>query len=90
MNNQWQPIETAPRNKTILVMFDRYNYNFMPYYPFITVSDYEEGKGWFHHTLNDEDVLMTGKNTPTHWMPLPDAPAEAKYYTEGFCFLRLP
>jgi hypothetical protein len=69
---KWQPIETAPKDGTIVLLYCPVNdgslidhfsagqfESFAPYQK-------EMGKeGSWHHYLEAE---------PTHWMPLPDAP----------------
>jgi len=57
--NEWQPIETAPENARILIIFK--------------CGHIEDGvmhdKGY---SLFDGENLMSGY--PTHWMPLPEPP----------------
>lgn len=73
MNNQWQPIETAPKDGTWIIL---------GYYP-----DYMEGEqqgnhsqiAWWNDTRqlwcnNDKFLNATGIFSPTHWMPLPEGP----------------
>lgn len=70
----WQPIETAPREKRVLVWTDTDNPEDRGYVREICEGRHvqcaqvgilcEEG---------DWDLGLIGQ--PTHWMPLPDAPA---------------
>lgn len=56
---EWQPIETAPKDRTILLagkwMFGEWE---------ITADRY----------LATRFPFVGGSNGPTHWMPLPDPP----------------
>ncbi len=66
---QWQPIETAPKDGTRVVVASEVG---------VWVSTYEENVlgqvGWIgsspNHPLSQPDFKMT----PTHWQPLPAAP----------------
>ena len=64
---RWQPIETAPRDGTRLWCFwpDAW-------------SEERQAIGWFVSGGEDEywtDAADSDPNPPTHWMPLPAAPA---------------
>jgi hypothetical protein len=61
--NQWQPIETAPRDKHVL------GYDPHLKRPFIMV--YHMGEEKF---IDINSVF--GDETPTHWMPLPEVPKD--------------
>lgn len=68
----WQPIETAPENRAILV----YVPNTDHYGPgcwraILVVTDY--GRRW-HSTGLHVGRDMSGPWVPTHWMELPEAP----------------
>ncbi len=59
----WQPIETAPRDESVLVFCDDGE-------GYIQYSFYSEDLGlWIH--MNSGDPLY---DLPTHWMPLPPRP----------------
>lgn len=71
---EWQPIETAPKDTFVLLAGPS------GYTTIETVfatgrmcSDYHEGR-WIDHANDD---LTDWGFEPTHWMPLPDAPAIA-------------
>ena len=65
--NEWQPIETAPRDGTEILLFDADTD------PTIYVGGYDyDGRYWFYSELLAQDVV--GEATPTHWMPLPEPP----------------
>ena len=87
---EWQPIETAPRDGTSLLLWTRAG---------VMVGWWDEGSedhapdspghdpGWF--AGSGDDAAMPGRspehgfhayhyaalNQPTHWMPLPEPPA---------------
>jgi hypothetical protein len=63
---EWQPIETAPKNYTVILVFwsgqvemARWN---------------EEANQWQEHYCGD---FAIGENEVTHWMPLPEPPKGA-------------
>lgn len=72
----WQPIETAPRMRIILL------------WAVTDISDAGEIKNWKmatgHYSDGDEGwewdgrVLQPYDVQPTHWQPLPDPPAAEK------------
>lgn len=71
---EWQPIETAPKDgRTVIVNCreGRFAAYYDPYYAEGGMG-YEGGDGW-SESLSGEQV-MTSYGSPTHWMPLPDAP----------------
>ena len=61
----WQPIETAPRDGTVVLAYDP------NWYRYPHPMEYRDGAWslWFH------DV---GAMRPTHWMPLPEPPGEGE------------
>ena len=73
---KWQPIETAPKDKDILLFCPRlgvvrgcwndckYHKNSKPY--------------WTNDRADIFGVRYTKSDQPTHWMPLPDAPEGLK------------
>jgi hypothetical protein len=74
--SEWQPIETAPKDGTyILVAWTEW--------PIQLVTRFTH-----YHNLDSGDVTIYpgfwqspaggALKTPTHWMPLPDPPAEQK------------
>ena len=63
MKTDWQPIETAPKDGTVIQLFDPDHFKessgqFM--------GNYDEG--WYSEHY---DWILN----PTHWMPLPEPPA---------------
>jgi hypothetical protein len=79
--SEWQPIETAPRNgKWILVSGFKTRRKgpvshicvVAAYFP-ISIFKPEAGYQWYYGTRGEEFV-----KEPTHWMELPEIPAEIK------------
>ena len=76
---EWQPIETAPRDGTdILVMYIHISTQcvFNAFW-----IKHEEGlnapedEGWWSYVWSEVGrTLLTDKQTPTYWMPLPQPP----------------
>lgn len=58
----WQPIETAPKDGTVVLVIDARHDDDYPY-----PAHWKKGYGWF-------DPGWDGGYSPTHWMPLPDPP----------------
>ena len=59
---EWQPIETAPKDRWILVSYDEIDCAIVRWYEYF--------KDW---RLDDYDISEL-PDDPTHWMPLPDHP----------------
>lgn len=76
---EWQTIDTAPRDGTIVLLFGPWSGQISGYgnTPRIDIGYYRDGKSEF--VGNDWWELITGDGyvawmTPTHWMPLPKEP----------------
>lgn len=67
-NHQWQPIESAPKDGTMILI---YSYGNMA----VVFADPDNEFAW---TMDDghDYHLCTRRNMqyPTHWMPLPEKP----------------
>lgn len=59
--SEWQPIETAPNNKAILIYYDDGNTEL--------VSADDNDYSWRAYTVKEYFCTK-----PTHWMPLPNPP----------------
>jgi len=79
MNNEWQPIETAPKNDENCVLlhgYVRFGKNISSTYIKLTfVGFYEPHKlfpeyDWVVMSYGNDEVRIN----PTHWMPLPNPP----------------
>lgn len=64
MNKEWQPIETAPKDFTVLILFERGDYE--------SFDEIFIGYWKRHMWVHQEDDHRGAK--PTHWMPLPAPP----------------
>ena len=66
----WQPIETAPKDGTVVLCWDEFKECDLMWYGII--QQWNEPKdilGWMYVATNTECY-------PTHWMPLPKPPTE--------------
>lgn len=72
---EWQPIETAPKDGTLILLaniggtwagryMERYQSGFVPKNP------------WQSQMLNHRHMKRCASSTPTHWMPFPNPPEE--------------
>ena len=59
----WQPIETAPRDGTRVLLYENGHY----------YAGETEGDDGYWSSFCGQYVVTTPD--PTHWMPLPEAPA---------------
>lgn len=80
---EWQPIETAPKNRSLILGY------FYELGKWRTVrgryinqgemhdecEDPIDGEGWFEEAVNADDLPNVWEINPSHWMPLPEAPA---------------
>lgn len=72
VQNEWQPINTAPKNGTSIWAYQDQNHH-------QCIMHWIEGDGYSLWVYTDEvltDVEPSPKQ-PTHWMPLPNAPRPA-------------
>jgi hypothetical protein len=65
----WQPIETAPRDGTSILVYADYK---MFVARWIEQNPY--CPGWWHVDDNKYDQFALCGHEPTHWMPLPEPP----------------
>ncbi len=73
--SEWQPIETAPTNISVLVYIPNAEHYGEGIYRAILV-DMGTGKRWHASTLHmGRDI--NPENRPTHWMPLPEPPVSS-------------
>ena len=71
---QWQPIETAPRDGTAILVYRSDMGVFSAHYvsPCEFIEDGDDEPGWF--STNGHD--LSGNDMPTHWMPIPQPPKD--------------
>lgn len=72
--SEWQPIETAPRDKYIIIAGDS-GYSNTPLRVSVCKYDAEWNIPWRDHA---GDAFQEGGSWPTHWMPLPGKPLDAQ------------
>lgn len=72
---QWQPIETAPRDGTRIMVANAHG-AWMAEWRQVYVSGYQPENPWFSAMLNKDHIAREHRHVrPTHWMPLPAAPS---------------
>lgn len=60
---EWQPIETAPKDKRFVALL------------YCTPTYRRYGVGWYQPMTGWQGWYHSGwKESPTHWMPLPEPP----------------
>ena len=71
----WRPIETAPRDGTLVILASEQGCWMAKYQP-VYQSGYRPENPWSSMMLNHEHIGGYEKRyaKPTHWMPLPAAP----------------
>lgn len=70
-NNNWMPVETAPKDKFVLLCGPSgYTTTPLVFTTGIMCSNYHAGR-WIDHANDD---LVDWGFEPTHWMPLPAPP----------------
>ena len=75
-NNEWQPIETAPRDKEIIGLFTNGGIECVRLLWYMSKKDaidYGQGiedEGWWSMRSSVTDEMVE----PTHWIPLPKLP----------------
>lgn len=70
---RWQPIETAPKDGTAILLSNErgaWMAKYDPVYP----SGYRPENPWFSLMLNHDHMRKGKPYAPTHWMPLPTPP----------------
>ena len=83
--NQWQPIETAPKDgQTLLLGYfnkcNRWRTVRGQYFSQEQINaEWDEPgvPGWYETAENADDPPSCWGINPTHWMPLPEPPQEA-------------
>lgn len=70
---QWQPIETAPKDGTAILIGNERGAWIAKYEP-VHPSGYRPANPWFSLMLNHDHLRKVRPHRPTHWMPLPAPP----------------
>lgn len=78
----WQPIETAPKDRTILLYWPERTLGSVLYHQMTSTGIWERDQHsknrrpfWFTANLPHYNTLRLHR--PTHWMPLPPPPGDA-------------
>ena len=74
MKQEWQPIETAPKDRTKILVFTVHGDIELTEWCIIENSHYEEAGNDLYRKVIDETTEFWNSNKPTHWMPLPEPP----------------
>ena len=70
--NQWKPIDTAPKDGTYVLVYNNDGY--------VYDANYDGGKWRFASADQHGCGCCSGDyDRPTHWMPLPDKPEEVSH-----------
>ena len=64
---KWQPIKTAPKDGTPILVWDGYN---------ITSAKWEVDYDWWEICVPSDGYVDSNCIEPTHWQPLPPPPEE--------------
>lgn len=73
---EWQPIETAPKDGTRVLLSNAFGAWMAEYRP-VYQSGYRPPDPWFSVMLNHDHLPKAGRyGKPTHWMPLPPTSSE--------------
>lgn len=72
---QWQPIETAPKDGRLLLVFSEC----APFIQdFITIRYWNKERKAFTLPFNARNMVVLSFYKPSHWMPLPSPPRVLK------------
>lgn len=69
----WQPIETAPKNGTLVLVF---SVTATLIQDSISIRYWNKDKEKWALPFNAHNVVVLSFHEPTHWMPLPKGPIE--------------
>ena len=70
--SEWQPIETAPRDSTVILLYSAGAYHGLPFPGQYHKSQLFPDTPWVSLLKRRERFY---EHVPTHWMPLPEPPA---------------
>lgn len=72
MTAEWQPIETAPKDGTEIILCDSLSY--AGYWE--NDPNYWQEIGWQEADSRQGHFISRHPQSPTHWMPLPEPPED--------------
>lgn len=76
LRDRWQPIETAPKDGTRILLVDERGGVFIGHWSDeATFGRFETKPGW--QIFDCEDDFYSWRRVPTHWRPLPAPPVAA-------------
>lgn len=73
-NNTWQPIESAPRDGTRILVWDGYT-QFVAWWGERSLWS-RQADAWVYGECGGEYNSLPEVDQPTHWMPLPEEPGK--------------
>lgn len=80
----WQPIETAPKDGAQYILVTAGRGAWIAHWCPVSVSGYRFDQPWRSVMLNHNHIAPTARYLPpTHWMPLPAAPAALQQHQPG-------
>jgi hypothetical protein len=71
---EWQPIETAPKDGTLVLVFVPAEYPEADDPAMVTAVYFGQKWGWETTIKNDNGDPYPVEGKPTYWQPLPDPP----------------
>ena len=76
MSQTWQPIETAPKDGTKIIVWTVHDEVEVSEWFRTTGDEYVEAEGGLYRKENKLYYEGWNGNKPTHWMPLPPPPTD--------------
>lgn len=69
--SEWQPIETAPKDREILISGGKYGFDDSAIHSFtsVAIAFWNQGCGFFVNGCVEDEYL---RYKPKYWMPLPE------------------
>lgn len=74
----WQPIKTAPKDGTRVLLHDNGNVVIGRWLPDAAFGEHQTGPGWQIFDCELDDWYAWAIKDPTEWMPVPDPPKTAQ------------
>jgi Protein of unknown function (DUF551) len=73
--SEWQPIETAPKDGTRILIFDQ-NIYIASWSDEVQFGQFEFRPGWQIFDVDGDQFYSVASEHPTHWMSLPAPPSQ--------------